>query len=67
MKIPFSPNDTFIIPNEDIIDQNMPELSQEKKAPERLQKEKGLTQQERSVLNESMNRHRRALEQLSKL
>jgi len=66
-KTRFSSNETFIIPDEDILDQNMPELSKEKKTPERLQKEKGLTPQERSVLNESMIRHRRALEQLSKL
>ncbi len=62
----FSASDTFIIPDEDIIFR-MTELSQKQKVPERLQGEKGLTQQERSVLVESTSRHRRALEQLSKL
>jgi hypothetical protein len=45
----------------------MTESSKIQKAPERVEKERGLTQQERSVLTESTNRHRRALEQLSKL
>jgi hypothetical protein len=45
----------------------MSESSKNPKAPEGVEKERGLTQQERSVLNESTNRHRRALEQLSKL
>jgi hypothetical protein len=35
--------------------------------PEPQQNEKGLTQQERSIFNESTSRHHRALEQLSKL
>jgi hypothetical protein len=45
----------------------MTESSKIQKAPERGEKERGLTQQERSILVESTNRHRRALEQLSKL
>jgi hypothetical protein len=45
----------------------MTESSEIQKAPEPVQKEKGLTQQERSVLVESTSRHRRALEQLSRL
>jgi hypothetical protein len=39
----------------------------EKAAPERNQRERGLAQQERSILIESANRHKRALEQLSRL
>jgi hypothetical protein len=45
----------------------MTESSKIQKAPERGEKEGGLTQQERSVLVESISRHRRALEQLSRL
>ena len=45
----------------------MSESSKLPKSPEPGKKEKGLTQQERSILIESTSRHRRALEELSRL